>query len=317
MKTRVCGFLLAMTCICCVPAAAVQLEPGDLVVVDAGSAAPAVPARVIRIDPDSGAQQLVASGGYLAEPFAIAFEPAGTLLVADDGGSGAAAIVRIDPATGNQSLLGDETPVGIAVDPDTGEVFFTDGFDAGVLVVDPSTGVTTPVASGPPLDFTQSIAVGVDGQLYVADLGVAWGIVRVDPDSGAASQLAPVLSFVGGLAASAGAVWVTQPEADSIIRVALPGGNVTPVSNGNELRFPVGIAVEADGALVVADWGDAAVGPAIVRVDPGTGAQAIVADGNLLTEPWGIVVVPEPASLYGAITACAGVLLLRRVRLRA
>lgn len=315
MTTSVRRLLLAIASVWCAPALAVLLESGDLVVVDAGSAAPAVPARVIRIDPDSGVQQVVTSGGYLAEPLAIAVEPAGTLLVADGGGAGAAAIVRIDPVTGDQSLLGDGAPVGITVDSATGGVFITNGFDAGVLAVDPSTGATTPVASGSPLDFTQSIVVGADGLLYVADFDVAWSVVRVDPDGGVASPIAGAFSFVGGLAASAGSVWVTQPDQDAIVRVALPGGIATPVSNGNELRFPFGIAVEASGTLVAADWGDANAGPAIVRVDPGNGAQSLVSDGGFLIEPWGIAVVaPEPASLLAGLMACAGLLVARRVR---
>lgn len=323
MTTCVRVLLLAAACLSIarvwgVPAAAVHLDPGDLVVVDAGAAAPSVPARVIRIDPVSGVQDLVASGGYLSEPFAIAFEPAGTLLVADGGGAAGGALVRIDPANGDQSLLGDGSPLGVAVDRDTGEVFITNGFDAGVLAVDPSTGATTPVSSGPPLDFTQSIVEGTDGHLYVADFDVAWGLVRVDREGGGASPLAATLGFVGGLAASPGAVWVTQPDQASIVRVALPSGNVTPVTSGNELRFPVGVAAEANGALVVADWGDTEVGPAIVRVVPETGAQGIVAEGGFLTEPWGIAVVaPEPASLPVAITGCAVLLLWRRARPRA
>lgn len=319
MTTWVRRSLLAVACfVSAAPAPAVVLQSGDLVVVDAGSAAPAVPPRVIRIRPGTGAQEIVTSGGHLEEPLAIAIEPAGTLLVADGGGAGGTAIVRIDPATGAQGILGDAAPVGISVDPGTGEIFVTDGFDAGVLAVDPSSGATTPVASGVPLDFTQSLAFAPDGLLYVADFDVGWSVVRVDPADGAASPLAAGLSFIGGLAASTGSVWVTQPEQDSIVRVALPGGGVTPVSSGNELRFPFGVAVEAGGALVVADWGDAEVGPAIVRVDPGTGAQSVVADGGFLTEPWGIAVVaPEPGSLATALSACAGVLLLRRVRARA
>lgn len=316
MTTWVRRFLLAVAClVASAPAPAVVLQPGDLLVVDAGSAAPAVPARVIRIHPGTGAQEIVTSGGHLVEPLAIAIEPAGTLLVADGGGAGGAAIVRIDPATGAQGILGDGAPVGIAVDPGTGEIFITDGFDGGVLTVDPATGATTPLAGGAPLDFTQSLVFAPDGLLYVADFDVAWSVVRVDPADGDASPLAASLSFVGGLAASAGSVWATQPEQDAVVRLALPGGSATPVSSGNDLRFPFGVAVEAGGTLVVADWGDAEVGPAIVRVVPGTGAQDIVADAGFLTEPWGIAVVaPEPGALSAALSGCLGVLLLRRWR---
>jgi DNA-binding beta-propeller fold protein YncE len=319
MTVGVLALLFAIGTAWCLPAGAVLLEPGDLVVVDAGAAAPAVPARVIRIDPASGAQEVVSSAGYLTEPLAIAVEPSGTLLVADGSDGAAAVLVRIEPSNGAQTLLGSAAPVGLAVDSADGSVYVTDGLGASVLAVDPLTGATTPVTSGLPLHFAQSIAIGADGKLYVADFDVAWDVVRVDPAGGSATPLAAApLSFVGALAASAGSLWVTQPEDDAIVRIATANGDVSPVASGDELRFPFGVAIEADGALVVADWGDTEVGPAIVRVDPANGNQAIVAQAGFLTEPWGIAVVaPEPASHLGAFIGFGVVLLLRLVRLRA
>ena len=58
--------------------------------------------RILRIDPTSGVQSVVASGDELAAPYGIAFDAEGQLIVSD---LGRRAILKIDPATGAQSVL--------------------------------------------------------------------------------------------------------------------------------------------------------------------------------------------------------------------
>lgn len=71
---------------------------------------------IVRVDGQTGLQTVVATGGYLAGPVGIAMDANGQLIVADpytvnpqspdlvDGGYDGA-LIRIDPATGAQTLL--------------------------------------------------------------------------------------------------------------------------------------------------------------------------------------------------------------------
>ena len=60
----------------------------------------------MKIDPVSGGQTLVSSGPPLELPHGLAFEPGGTLVVADPFAVGEfGAVIRVDPATGNQEIV--------------------------------------------------------------------------------------------------------------------------------------------------------------------------------------------------------------------
>ncbi len=61
---------------------------------------------VIRVNPKTGKQTTVSSGGFFVGPLDIAVEAKGGILVADSeafGGTGG--IIRIDPKTGEQSKV--------------------------------------------------------------------------------------------------------------------------------------------------------------------------------------------------------------------
>ena len=111
--------------------------------------------RVISIDPASGAQTLVASGGLLLNPRSIAVGPSGNLYVLNQLGptmSGLDQLVTINPGSGVQTLL-----VSNFVDPSTPHEIQTDGLGrllisasggpvGGIFEVDPFTGLTTRIS---------------------------------------------------------------------------------------------------------------------------------------------------------------------------
>jgi NHL repeat len=79
--------------------------------------------RIIRVDPPTGRQSLLAGGPPLVDPAGLAVGPNGDVYVADnfeadDGG----AVIRIDPATGAKTLISEgnllDLPFGILVDRD-------------------------------------------------------------------------------------------------------------------------------------------------------------------------------------------------------
>ena len=60
------------------------------------------------------------------------------------------------------------------------------------------------------------------------------------------------------------------------------------MSPGGSFADPFGIAIDANGDLLVADRNFQAALPRIIRVDPVTGAQTIVSSGGSLSLPLGI-----------------------------
>jgi hypothetical protein len=84
-------------------AGAVTLNTGDIVIVD--REAFAFTGGVIRVDPVSGAQTTVTSGGSFEGVEGVALEADGDILVTSSGlGSGGpSSVIRIDPVSGSQT----------------------------------------------------------------------------------------------------------------------------------------------------------------------------------------------------------------------
>jgi hypothetical protein len=98
---------------------------------------------------------------------------------------------------------------------------------------------------------------------------------------------------------------VTKQSAPSavILRANPATGGLVEISRngaqGDLFRHPYDIAVAADGSLLVADMGayatptDRSADGRIVRVDPVTGHQSLLTQGNLLVDPAGIALAPD------------------------
>ena len=237
---------------------------------------------VVRLDPATGDRRIVSqapsrgSGPSLRQPRAIAVEADGHLMVVDSSLEG---IIRIDAITGQRTLVS-----GCIID---------DNFDCVTLV-----------GSGPPLNTPRGLAVELDGDFVVVDSRL--GIARVTPTAGdrrivsgcterdenfdcvAPIGEGPFLDDPDRIAVEAnGHLVVTDSNLDGIVRVNPHTGNRTLLtgctarepdfnnciafmSSGPPLSAPQGIAVEADGHLVVTD------SMAVVRVDPVTGNRTTV-----------------------------------------
>jgi hypothetical protein len=143
-------------------AAAPTLNPGDLLVVDNQYG-------VIQINPETGAQTVVSRGGYLNtvsnSARAIALEASGQILVTDAtialaDGSIVGGVVRVNPATGAQTMLSSggllDDPHGVDVEAN-GDIVVT--ARAGVVRLDPVTGTQTLVSSGGYISGAQGLTV--------------------------------------------------------------------------------------------------------------------------------------------------------------
>jgi sugar lactone lactonase YvrE len=315
--------LVAAAALVLVPAAdaaAIALSPGDILVAD--QLAVGGSGGVIRVDPASGAQTTVSSGGSFVHPSGVALEADGDILVADysafGGDDGPGGVIRVDPASGAQTTVSSggsfATPFGVALEAD-GDILVVDqdafGGSGGVIRVDPASGAQTPVSSGGSFQNPSGVALEADGNILVADptaFGGSGGVIRVDPAGGAQTTVSSGGSFVTpvGVALEAdGDILVADQFAfdnfsGGVIRVDAATGAQTEVSSGGSFAHPFGVALEADGDILVADrsafGGPGIDGPGgVIRVDPASGAQTPVSSGGSFVDPLGIAVVPPVA----------------------
>ena len=309
-------------------AAAVTLNPGDILVVDPNAFGGA--GGVIKVDPITGAQTTISSGGAFVDPVGIAIAPNGDIFVTDlnaFGGSGG--VTRVDPVTGAQTPISSGgffvDPFGIAIEAN-GQLVVTDVGSPAVIRVHPITGAQTLVSSGGNLSFPSGITVAPDGNLIVGDAN-AFGsppfntpsnsggaIFRVDPVTGAqtvissgspffdpqgvvldaAGQIlvADQNSFVGGsngCGGGAGAIFRVDPATGT--KTVITTGMVIPT--GRDFITPITLALDANGQILVADAHSPSCSGtgAVIRVDPATGVKAIVSTGGLFVDPVGIAIV--------------------------
>ncbi len=207
-------------------------------------------------------------------------------------------------------------PFGVAVAKD-GTVFVTDG--KGDRLYRIATDGTVTVAAER-LDMPSALAVAPDGALVVANTG-AHTIVRVDPATGAITPLAGSAGergFVDGSTSSArfdapvgvavgpdGTVYVADTYNDRIRAIA-PDGVVRTIAGGPapgyvdgagaDARFdtPCGVAVTLDGALVVADTGNAR----LRHVD--ANGAVVTIGGADLEEPTGLAMRADGGAVFVA-----------------
>jgi hypothetical protein len=203
---------------------------------------------VIAIDPATGVERSVASGGLLGVPYGIAAEKDGHILVANS-----QYLLRIDPQTGGQTILatGGFLPIPLAVAVGAhGDIYAVDALGA-VVKVDPQTGSQTLLTSGGLLKRPQGIAIK-GNDLYITDVATSDGNFGVG----------------------------------RIVHVDTATGLQSVAAQGQNLVGPVGIAIESNGRLIIAD--PYTINPAsvnlfdggIIEVDPATGAQELLARGG-------------------------------------
>jgi hypothetical protein len=238
------------------PSIAVQQGLGAVVSNAAGDlfALSANSSNVYRIDGTTGEYTTLTSGGSLQYPGALCLLPDDYLLVADHGPTGG--VVRVHALTGAQ------TPVY------TGQVYAVTASAGGVVHVmlpDPN------------------LLAQPAGRLY-----------RLDPATGDTVRISNTHFYTGcGLATEAdGNLVLTEPALHAVKRVYPgSGGAVQLLSSGGQLVEPLGVAVEANGVIVVTDAHglpgcDPAGGPEscvglLYRIDPATGTQTVLSQDSV------------------------------------
>jgi DNA-binding beta-propeller fold protein YncE len=265
------------------------IEPdGKLVVADLGE-----PNRkdgaVIRVDPLTGLQSLVSSGGEFFDPAGIAVAPGGQIYVVDNRApDNDGAVIRVDPGTGAQTLVTEsdelDLPFGIAIEPD-GNLVVANRVSPGglpvlcriqgkVVRVNPVTGNQTRVSAGGRIAWPLGLALRPDGGIVVAnECPAGGGLVLMD-------------------------------------RLGLDQLELTPNASNDVLVTPERVAFDPAGRMLVSDFsvGSGEEG-GIVSVDPESGAQSLVRAGEPFNHPLGIAALanhPPSAALSLPAAVAAG-----------
>ncbi|MEA2219932.1 MAG: hypothetical protein QOJ35_2558 [Solirubrobacteraceae bacterium] len=212
------------------------------------------------------------------------------------------------------ALAATATPAAVNLSP--GDILVTDGGNelrgaGGVIRVDPAAGAQTMVlASGRRFGWGP-VAFEPDGDILAAagisQFGAA--VFRVDPVTFAQTRVSG--GPLGGVSALTpepdGDILILDASARAVIRLDGASGAATTVSSGGSMIQPLGIALEADGDILVSDRGADGEAGAVIRVDPLTGAQSTLSSGGSFVDPSGVAVdadgqilLADPDALGGA-----------------
>ena len=259
---------------------------------------------LIAVDPSTGGQTAISQGGMFVDPGDVTFAHDRSVVATDltaFGGSGG--VIGVDPASGRQTKLVASTvfarPLGIATEADGRVVLaYLARVEPGlgdVFRVDLSNGEHRLASPGATFFAPGFVALGAGSDVFVTEADIAGDNSRLQLLPGAGSRILcqgqPPGAIYGGVAVerSGTILVVNTPNHDhqQVLRFAATGGTPAVVTQDNKLRSPMGVAVEANGHILVCDRSTG-----VVRVDPATGAQSVVSTGGVFTVPLGLAIAP-------------------------
>ncbi|MFH1336566.1 MAG: PEP-CTERM sorting domain-containing protein [Candidatus Zixiibacteriota bacterium] len=296
-------------------ALAVSLIPGDLIVADFNgywdSATPpgSPQGRILKVDPATGAQTMIASGGELNAPYDVGIDAWGNIIVVDAGGIGQ--IIRVNPADGTQTVISEDNlfagPLGMTMDASGKNIFVADATyngTGGIIKIDLDTGNQTSYATGGLIQRPSDVTIDDAGNLYMTSgLTGGWGVVKIAPDGiQTVHSFSTAPTWYTGIIFddTSGNAYVNDLYYINGTRKVFPDGTQSILSSGSNFQDPYGLDFDLSGNIVVADSNHFSGGK-IIGLDPSTGVQTLISSGGLLMDPAGIVVysesVPEPATM--------------------
>ncbi|MFZ3268564.1 MAG: SMP-30/gluconolactonase/LRE family protein [Mycobacterium sp.] len=232
--------------------------------------------EIWRIDLDGGAPETVASG--LGVPDSVKFDSTGRI-VSTQVHSGQ--VLRIDPRTGEQTVLADLSP-GLDNATFVGDRLFVSNFTGQITEV-LAGGVTQTVLPGG-LNWPLDLAVGSDGNLYIAD-GTYFYVLRPDRSLQTVGMLFTpgYPGFLRGLAPSGPGEFVVTTSGGQVSRYRPADGESQVLADDFDQLY--GVAIAADGTVGAAELGTGRV------VSIRNGRVEVIASG--LADPVGVAIAPD------------------------
>jgi hypothetical protein len=237
---------------------------------------------IVRIDPVTGSQTLIASGSLLTRPVALAFNGPDSLVVANSNGPSDRKVVGVNLLTGVQTLIANLSLSSVQdIDVESsGKIIALDFgiFNSGggrVVRIDPLTGITTTVASGGFLVNPSDLVIAPSGNFLLSN--------RLSNSNTNGSQLIEINAVTG-----AQRLITTMPREGWI-------------------------AQESLNSLIYADF---TLNTPLTRIDLTTGAKQAISNlsfgGTAAANITGLAMVPVPIPEPGLIAAgvLAGIVLL-------
>src|SRR5579875_50135 len=235
--------------------------------------------EIWRIDLDGGEPQRVAAG--LGVPDSVKFDAAGRI-VSTQVHSGQ--VLRIDPRRGEQTVLADLNP-GLDNVTLVGDRIFVSNFTGEITEISDDGATHTVLPGG--LNWPLDLAVGADGNLYIAD-GTYFYVLR----PGGALQTVGMLfspgypGFLRGLAPTGAGEFVVTTSGGQVSRYRHADSESTVLADGFDQLY--GVAVAGD-AVVVAELGTGRV------LSVRAGQVEVLAAG--LQDPVGVAIAPDGGCL--------------------
>jgi hypothetical protein len=147
-----------------------------------------------------------------------------------------------------------------------------------IVVLDHATFAPTVVSAGPLVTNPAHVAIDVQGRIFVTDY--YQGLVAIDAVTGSQSVFASIAQLGGTpsgvLTTPDGKLYVSVDQPGRVLRLDPVTGVPATVTSGGLLSFPAALASGPDGMLYVAENVQPLRG-SIVRVDPASGGQALIA----------------------------------------
>jgi sugar lactone lactonase YvrE len=232
--------------------------------------------EIWRIDLDGGAPETVASG--LGVPDSVKFDSAGRI-VSTQVHSGQ--VLRIDPRTGEQTVLADLNP-GLDNSTFVGDRLFVSNFTGEITEILDGGQTQTVLPGG--LNWPLDLAVGADGNLYVAD-GTYFYVLLPDRTLQTVGMLFTpgYPGFVRGLAAAGPGEFVVTTSGGQVSRYRPASCESEVLADGFDQLY--GVAIAADGTIAAAELGTGRV------VSIRSGRVEVIASG--LDDPVGVAIAPD------------------------
>jgi sugar lactone lactonase YvrE len=236
--------------------------------------------EIWRIDLDGGAPERVAT--ELGVPDSVKFDSAGRI-VSTQVHSGQ--VLRIDPRTGEQTVLADLNP-GLDNSTFVGDRLFVSNFTGEITEIMDG-GRTSSVLPGG-LNWPLDLAVGADGNLYIAD-GTYFYVLLPDRTLQTVGMLFTpgYPGFLRGLAPAGPGEFVVTTSRGQVSRYRPASCETEVLADGFDQLY--GVALAADGAVVAAELGTGRV------LSIRAGRADVIASG--LHDPIGLAIAPDGTCL--------------------